>query len=343
VTLRIAICDDSPSYAAELDTFIGRDPGLEVVGVFRTAEDLLRAMDRLDPHLITLDLEMPGMGGMAAIERIMSRRPRPILVVSGHAADSDRAAQALAAGALEAIPKTALRLGEPDDLWATALRSRIKRLASVRLSQKPRGGRMGPVSSPTLSLDRPLRAIGIGTSTGGPPALAEVLGALPASFALPVLVVQHIAAGFGAGLVSWLDRQVAVPVAFAQDGEQARPGVWFAPEGYHLGLDRGGRFALDGETEHGAHRPSVDMLFESLASTLRDGALGVVLTGMGRDGALGTAAVKAAGGFTIAQDEATSAIYGMPRAAAEAGVDRVLPLGDIAGELRTLTLQAAAR
>jgi two-component system chemotaxis response regulator CheB len=329
VALRVVICEDSGSFSAELADFIGRDPGLEVVGAFGCAEALLANLDRLDPDLITMDLGLPGIGGLGAIEQIMRNRPRPILVISGYAADSDRAAQALAAGALEAIPKTALDLHAPDGLWATALRSRIKRLASVRLALKPRGGRIGLAAPPALRLDRPVRVIGIGTSTGGPPALATVLGALPATFPIPVLVVQHIATGFASGLVSWLDGHVAIPVGFAEDGALGAAGVWFAPDGAHLGLDRSGRFVLDDRTVHGSHRPSVDMLFESLASTAREAAVGIVLTGMGRDGAEGVEAIRDAGGLVVAQDEDSSAVFGMPRAAIEAGADRVLPLDDI--------------
>jgi two-component system chemotaxis response regulator CheB len=341
VALRIVICEDSSSYGAALSDFLTRDPALEVCGVFRTAETLLADLDRVAPQLIVMDLLMPGMGGLAAIKQIMRTHARPILVVSEHAATSDRAAEALAAGALEVIPKTALRLGEPDDLWAIALRSRIKRLASVRLRHE--AGAARPVAPPRrVAIDRPVRVVGIGASTGGPQALAEVLGALPADFGVPVLVVQHIAAGFGAGLVDWLDRQLAIAVGFAVAGERAVPGVWFAPDGFHLGLDHSLRFVLDGETVHGAHRPSVDMLFSSLAATVRDATLAVVLTGMGRDGAEGAEAIHAAGGYLITQDEPTSTVFGMPRAAAAAGADQVLPLQAIGPALGRLRAGAPA-
>jgi two-component system chemotaxis response regulator CheB len=255
----------------------------------------------------------------------MQERPRPILVVSGHGAKSDRAAEALAAGALEAIEKSTLRLHEPDDLWATALRSRIKRLASARPSPVPRP-RLGPASGP-------LTAIGIAASTGGPQALATILATVPAGFTLPVLVVQHITAGFAPGLISWLDRLLALPVGVAEDGAPALPGVWFAPDDTHLGLDGQGRFALDAHTQRGAHRPSADMLFESLAAGAGETALGIVLTGMGRDGAQGVRALRAAGATVVAQDEESCAVFGMPRAAVEAGADRVLSLAEIAALL----------
>lgn len=179
-------------------------------------------------------------------------------------------------------------------------------------------------------------AIGICTSTGGPGVLAEILGALPADFRLPVLVVQHIAAGFVDGLVRMLDEAVALPVATAHDDAPLRRGVWLAPEDAHLTLTRGRRMRLDRETVRGPHRPSADLLLESLADVLGAGAVAVVLTGMGRDGAGGAAAIKQRGGVVLAQDEASSSIYGMPRAAVQAGA-RPLPPPAIAAALQGLS------
>jgi two-component system chemotaxis response regulator CheB len=335
--LRVVICEDSPSYATGLASFIARDPGLEVAGVCSSAEDLLTRLDELDPNLIIVNLELPGLGGLACIERVMRDRPLPILIISGEDPGSARVAQAIAAGALEAVSKRALVLGAPDDLWATALRSRIKRLASVHLGRAPRVHRAtAPAGGRRLDL------IGIGASTGGPPALATVLGALPASFRIPVLVVQHTSPGFTQGLVAWLDRQLPISVGLAERGTPVGPGVWFAPEDSHLGVDGSGRFSLDSITVHGAHRPSVDILFESLASTAREAALAVVLTGMGRDGAEGAVAIREAGGRVIAQDEESSAVFGMPRAVIESGADQVLPLDAIGPLLGRLCEGAAA-
>jgi two-component system chemotaxis response regulator CheB len=191
-------------------------------------------------------------------------------------------------------------------------------------------------------MDRPVGAVGIGASTGGPPALTQVLSALPAAFPLPVLVVQHIASGFSEALVNWLDRRLGLPVGFATDGARAEPGIWFAPDDVHLCLDTSMRFVLDGHQTRGVHRPSVDMLLESLAASLGDRAVGVVLTGMGRDGADGVDAMRRAGGLVIAQDEHTSAVFGMPRAAIESGADFVLPLYEVGPALATLRTDAGA-
>jgi len=178
-------------------------------------------------------------------------------------------------------------------------------------------------------------AIGICTSTGGPAVLAEVLGALPADYPLPVLVVQHIASGFVDGLVRMLDDAIALPVATARDGAELAPGVWLAPEDAHLTLTRSRRLRLDRETVRGRHRPSADLLLESLADVLGPAAVAVVLTGMGRDGAEGVTAIEARGGLALAQDEASSSIYGMPRAAVAAGA-RPLSPSAIAQTLRKL-------
>jgi len=333
---RIVICDDSATYRTALAGFLEHDPAIRVEATFGTAEEMLRALGSIDPDLITLDLEMPGMGGIRAIESIMRDRPVPILVLSEYAGKgSERAAEALAAGALEAAVKSSLRLFEPDDVWATASRSRIKRLASLQLKRRARGGRVGAEPPPARALDGPVRAIGIGASTGGPPALTKVLSQLPADFPLPVMVVQHIAPGFSAGLVSWLDRNVPLPVRFGAAGAEMGPGIWFAPDDAHLRLGSTMRFSLD-TTRHGAHRPSVDVLFESLAAEVGEGTVGVVLTGMGRDGAEGVEAIRAAGGRTVAQDEASSAVFGMPRAAIDSGADLVLALDDVGPALRRL-------
>jgi len=335
---RLAICEDSEAYAAALRGFLEEDPEIDVVETFATGEDLLANLDRLEVDLITMDLELPGISGREAIETIMRERPLPILVVSAHAGkQSQRTAEALAAGALEAIHKDGVRLGEPGDVWANALRSRIKRLASLQLKRRARDERpLRPPSPPRPELDRPARAIAIGASTGGPPALLRVLRDIPADFPTPILVVQHIAVGFGEGLVEWLDGSVPAPVRLAAEGDMASHGIWFAPDDAHLVVDPSMTLSLDRETRGGAHMPAVDILFKSLAAAAGDESIGVVLTGMGADGADGVRAIGEAGGLTMAQDEASSAVYGMPRVARDAGADLILPLDEIGHALQTL-------
>jgi two-component system chemotaxis response regulator CheB len=188
-----------------------------------------------------------------------------------------------------------------------------------------------------MSSTRPSsEVIGICASTGGPRALADVFARLPADYGVPILVVQHMTPGFTAGLVAWLDHELELPVRLARDGQQLAPGVWFAPDGAHMELERTRRLRLDSDTAAAGHRPSGDALFSSLARVAGAGAVVVVLTGMGCDGAEGLAAVAAAGGRTIAQDEQSSGIYGMPRVAAERGAKTVLAPAAIGDELAKL-------
>jgi two-component system chemotaxis response regulator CheB len=193
-----------------------------------------------------------------------------------------------------------------------------------------------PSGSGSLSATPRSEVIGICASTGGPRALADVMGRLPADYRIPILVVQHMTPGFLDGLVAWLDNELALPVRLACDGQELAPGVWLAPDEAHLKLELTRRLGLDTDTIVGNHRPSGDVLLSSLARVAGAKAVAVVLTGMGRDGAEGLAAVAAAGGRTIAQDEQSSGVYGMPRVAAERGAKTVLDPAAIGDELAAL-------
>jgi len=339
---RVLICDDSRTYAAALARVVGHGDELEVVGVASTAEQAIKELPSVRPDLVTMDLELPGMSGLDAVEEIMSKHPVPILVVSSHVGPrSERAAAALAAGAIDAVAKEELDLRDPENAAAAALRGRLALLSGVHVIRHPRANLNGG-STRSARVRRTARAIGICASTGGPQALAAVLAVLPAAFPVPVLVVQHMSRGFTEGLVRWLDRVVPIRVALASAGQHASPGVWVAPEGAHLALDASAQFTLD-RRELGLHRPSGDVLLRSLAEHAGRGAVSVVLTGMGRDGAAGSRAVREAGGLTIAQDEASSVVFGMPLAAAEEGVDLVLPLDRIGHELASLAAVEVGR
>jgi two-component system chemotaxis response regulator CheB len=282
-----------------------------------------------------MDIELPGMSGLEAVELIMSARPVPICVLSSEiGVDTQRAAAALAAGALDAVDKGALDVLEPGGAAAVAFRRRVKVLSRARVIRHPRARLQGARAGRDIA--NAASVIGVCASTGGPQILARLLEALPGDFPVPLLVVQHISPGFTEGLAQWLDRTVALPVRVAEHGDLAEPGVWIAPEGAHLKLHPSGLLTLDSRTVADLHRPSGDILFESIAAAAGRSGVAVVLSGMGRDGALGAAAVKRSGGLAMAQDEASSAVYGMPKAALEAGVNISLSPDEIAERLSAL-------
>ena len=341
---RIVLCDRSEARRSDLRRFLEHDPQLEVVGSFASADSMLAQLGALSPDLVVLAIDSAGPSPGETVERAMAAGAAPVVALAEGETGGRHLDEALAAGALEAIDGGRLDLGEVDGVWATALRSRFKRLSSQR--SRRRAGWSSPGEPPPRPSRAPcgggFRVVGIGASVGGPPALATVLGALRPDFPLPVLVVQHTAPGFGDSLVHWLNRTVEIPVAAAVAGAPLSRGAWIAPDGAHLRLEQDLTLSLDRETVRGAHRPSLDVLFESLASALGAAAAGVVLTGMGRDGAEGVRAVVAAGGLVIAQDEATSAVYGMPAAAVEAGAELVLPLEEVGAAVARLPAGAEA-
>ena len=341
---RVLICEDSQTYAAGLARVLERDPEIHVVGVCASAEETLARLQRpgAKPHLVTMDLELPGMSGGDAIEQIMSVQPVPILVLAGGVhSGSQRALASLGAGALEVLAKDTLDLRDPGSDDARAFRNRVKLLSRIRVLHHPRGGLTRHRQTlASVTAGRGASVIVVCASAGGPQALAAVLSAIPAGFPIPILVVQHIAKGFTAGFAEWLDDQVPLPVRLARPGPTGA-GIWVAPEGAHLLLTAAGRLVLDDQRDAGPHRPSADVLLGSVAAGAGAHGVAVVLTGMGRDGALGLAEVRRAGGLTLAQDEASSAVFGMPKAAAERGAELILGPSRIGERLRELRHVAA--
>jgi two-component system, chemotaxis family, protein-glutamate methylesterase/glutaminase len=328
--LRVLVCEDSRAYAAALRQTLEHDGDIEVVAVCGTAEEAMAALPRIEPDLVTMDIEMPGMDGLEAVGEIMGSRPLPILVLSAHVGrSSDKTAAALAAGALDALAKDDLDLRDPAGTVAAAFRHRIKVLGRSRVIRHP-------LARLTASSGAPIRGrrasvVGVCASLGGPQLLMFLLKALPADYPIPILIVQHMAAGFTDGLARWLDQAAAIPVLLAEPGmEAAGPGAWLAPDGAHLALAGTGRLSLDRHTVAGRHRPSGDVLLGSIAAAAGRTGVAVVLSGIGSDGAAGAAAVRASGGLAIAQDEASSAVFGMPKAAIDLGVGAVLSPGQIA-------------
>jgi two-component system chemotaxis response regulator CheB len=275
------------------------------------------------------------MSGGDAIEQIMGAQPIPILVLAGGVKrGSETALASLGAGALEVVSKDALDLRDPDGASARAFRKRVKLLSGIRVLHHPRASlrRRTPDGAAPA---RRASVIGICASVGGPQALVAVLSEIPATFAIPILVVQHIAPGFIEGFARWLDDQVPLPVRLAGAGRSG-PGIWVAPDESHLALSGANRLVLDRGEHAGLHRPSADVLLRSIAAGAGADGVAVVLTGMGRDGADGLGEVRRAGGLTMTQDEASCAVFGMPKAAVERGAEFVFGPAAIGQRLRTL-------
>ncbi len=325
--IRVLMCEDSRVYAIALRRMLEYDGDIRVLAVCGTAEQAMAALPGVRPDLLTMDVELPGKDGLEAVGEIMSSRPLPILVLSSHVAGSEKAAAALAAGALDAIAKDDLDLHDPAGTMGVAFRHRVRMLSQARVIRHP-GFRLATRPA-ARGLAHRAAVVGICASVGGPELLMFLLSALPADYPVPLLIVQHMAAGFTDGLVRWLDRAVAIPARVATAGTRATAGAWIAPHGSHLTLTGAGELALDSRTVVGHHRPSGDILLDSIAESAGRAGVAVVLSGMGRDGAAGAAAVRRRGGLAIAQDEKSSVVFGMPKAAIDQGVDVVLAPGEI--------------
>ena len=332
---RVLICDDSHTYALGLRHLLEYDGDIRVVAMYPTAEEAIAALPQVKPDLLTMDILLPGLDGLAAVEEIMSYWPVPIIVLSGSFPDAPgKVASALAAGALDTADKGDLDLSDPGGKAAAAFRRRVKIASRARVIRQPRASlRRSPVTHGPV---RDAAVIGICGSMGGPYVLDRLLGGLPATYPIPILVVQHITVGFTKGLARWLDQTVPLPVRVAAEGPLRAPGAWLAPEGAHLKLAGPGWLRLDRQAVAGLYRPSGDVLLSSIASVAGRTGVAVVLTGMGRDGAAGAAAVRAMGGLAVAQSEESAVAFGMPQAAIVSGVDLVLDPDEIVGCLAGL-------
>lgn len=333
--IRVVIADDSLVAREMLVQILASDPDIEVVGQAKNGEEAVDLVANLRPDLVTMDIHMPRMDGLRATEKIMAYTPTPILVVSSsvHGEGMGSAFDALKLGALEVIKKP-----EPKE-WADLERigrdvlRKVKVLSNVRVITHIHGRRSHAATTRPhdVASGSERRIIAIGSSTGGPSALLSVLSKLPADLPVPVLVAQHIADGFIPGLVSWLDGGAQIKVVAATDGERPQPGtVYFAPTGSNMIIEGGTiRFEPGGPGQ--LYIPSADTLFESVARSFGERSIGVILTGMGADGAVGMKAMHDKGAATIAQNEETCTVYGMPKAAVELGAaNKVLAIEDIA-------------
>jgi two-component system response regulator WspF len=335
--MKIGVVNAMPSMAEMLRELIARQQGCEVIWTAHAGSEAVALCEKTTPDLILMDLNMRGITGVEATRRIMARTPCAILIVTGDPKGQASAIlEAMGCGALDALdmpsPGSDAQLAR-----TTALLTKIdnirKRLGSDHDTLRAARLIFAPTQTP-----REERLIAIGASAGGPAALTKLLTALPSNFPAPIVIVQHVNAEFAMGLASWLDQESTLPVRVAQPGDRPTGGrVLVAATNDHLIVTTGGRLDYVSEPSEYVYRPSVDVFFHSVREFWPHKAVGVLLTGMGRDGAVGLKALRDAGCHTIAQDELSSAVYGMPKAALmlDAAVD-ILPIGEIAARLVTL-------
>jgi two-component system chemotaxis response regulator CheB len=352
---RVIVVEDSLTVRRHLVEVVARDPELEVVGEAGEGNQAIELCLRLRPDVVTMDMVLPGRSGLEITEHLMAFCPTPILVVSSSANRGElfQTYDALAAGAVEVLEKPTGY--EIDDEWDRQFVATLKLVARIKVITHPRLklGRLGrsrPVAElaparPPLGRQRGL--VVMGASTGGPGAVVDILRALPADFPLPILLVIHIGGPLGAAFADWLGTHSPIPVRYPVPDEplprRGKPLVVVAPPGRHL-VVRDGCLRLTTDPPRHSCRPAVDALFESVAGPLAPEVIACLLTGMGRDGGAGLDEVRRAGGLTIAQDEATSVVFGMPREAIALGAaERVLPLSAIAPTLIDLAGVAPGR
>ncbi len=328
----VLVVDDSVFMRRMISDMIERLPGYRVIGVAADGREALRSIDTLDPDVVTLDIEMPRLDGLAVLEQTMASRPRPFVVLSAYsAAGSQAALRALELGAVDVVAKPSgpisFDLVKVEDQLFNALEA--ARTADLTALVEARVERpAGPVSGPGLRREA---AVAIAASTGGPRALAKILAALPADLGAAVLVVQHMPPGFTSALAARLSGLARLPVAEASGGETVVPNrIWIAPGNFHMRVrrvDSGVRIVLDQRESLWGTRPAADALFPTVAEVYGERCVGVILTGMGRDGTVGLAAIRAASGRTLAQDRRSSVVYGMPGRAVDLGAaERAVPL-----------------
>lgn len=359
--IRVLIADDSPTSRQLLAAVLERDPAIRIVGEARDGSQAVELTARLRPDLVLMDVTMPRMDGLEATHRIMMRTPTPIVVVSSsvNVRAVSVSLQALRAGALALLPKPA-GPGSPGHARdSRELIDTVKAMAQVKVVRRlpvktglarpyPRAHREPPTPVLRPAVRAPwqpparggaIQFVAIGASTGGPAALYRILSALPAGFPLPCAIVQHIATGFVEGLAAWLGTAGPLPVKVAAHGDPLIAGrVLLAPDDQHLGVATRHHVMLSDAGPVNGFRPSASVLFETAANTFGREALAIVLTGMGTDGVSGLRAVKQSGGHVLAQDEASSVVYGMPGAAVAAGVvDDTVELARMALAIRSMT------
>lgn len=334
--VKVLIVDDSPIVRTVLKRILDSDPDITVEGTAINGQEAMFILENHTIDLILTDLNMPIMDGHTLVKKVMQTSPKPIIVISSYVSqsgDDENAFKLLEAGALEVLPKPEGIIAGAKSLESKNLLDKIKTLSQVVVLPKQNGfirKKDKEEIKPFVGLNNTSIVI-VGSSTGGPQTLQKVFETIQSPFPLPIVIAQHISRGFLANMVEWLGKNLAVEVLIAKDQERPLAGnIYFAPDDAHLTINGRGLFETVKPEDSDLHTPSVDVLFNSVTDYYNDRALGILLTGMGKDGAAGLLNMKNKGCFTVAQDEASSVIYGMPKAAAEIGAaSKVLSLDSI--------------
>jgi two-component system chemotaxis response regulator CheB len=343
--IKVLLVEDSPIALEILQRLLQSSPDISVVGTASNGREALEMIPNVQPNIICTDLHMKGMSGLELTRQVMAKFPRPILVISNsvHQKDADNIFQLLQAGAIDVFPKPITGMPSDYELVKHQLINKLKVLAGVsvftrrlpKTIEEPSYLEQA-TSKSSLAVDvdvtSSIKIIVIGASTGGPQALHKILSQLPSNFPLPIVCVQHISEGFLQGFVNWLDLECQLKVKIAREGESPLPGiVYFGRESHHLELNSLNKFTYTTANPVDGHCPSITVMFQAVAKYYGKRTAGILLTGMGKDGVAGMQAIADVGGLTIAQDEKTSVVFGMPKEAIALGVvKQILPVQEIA-------------
>ncbi len=342
--VRVLVVDDSAFVRRAIIRMFENSPSISIIDVASDGAMAIELIKKLRPDVVTLDVQMPVLDGLSALERIMKECPVPVVMLSSLTGrGGDQTLKALDLGAVDFIDKSAA--GGPMEFGNLLQELTSKILVAARIDMEKLAGHkpgkpLAPV--PATVKGKSTDVVLIGVSTGGPPALQTILSALPATFSVPILIVQHMPTGFTASLAERLNRTCSIGVKEAQDGDVVRPGmVYVAPGGFHMKLRRAGEdllVVLDLKPDDTLHKPAVDVLFQSAAEICGSRTLAFVLTGMGRDGAVGARVLKDAGGRVVVESEHTAVVFGMPKAVQESvTVDASVPLQQVAETMMKMT------
>jgi len=342
--VKVLVVDDSAFVRRAIIRMFENSPVISIVEVASDGAMAIELIKQQRPDVVTLDVQMPVLDGLSALARIMKECPVPVIMLSSITGKGgDQTLKALDLGAVDFIDKSAAGGTMDFSNLLQELTSKILVAASIDLKKLNNNVNINTtLSAPTTAKGKGTDIVLVGVSTGGPPALQKILGAIPALFPVPILIVQHMPIGFTASLAERLNRSCQIEVKEAEDGEIARAGkAYIAPGGTQMKLSRNGeelQIRLDSKPDDTLHKPSVDVLFESAARTCGSRSLAFVLTGMGKDGAAGAKAIKTAGGRVVVESEETSVVFGMPKAVMDViKVDEVCPLHQVAEQMISMT------